>query len=767
MNSWYVREDAFAPSTNDQNNHATLPSIKQVRSQETVFTIGNGYFCTRGTFEEGYPRATGATLLYGIFDAVPIAREELANVPDWTAIKLFVNGERFHLEQGTILEYQRELNLRNGELRRSVLWQSASGIQVRITAERFASLAEEHLGALRYSVTLQDAPGQQSVAITLRASIESGQGNYDLMHWETVDQGHNRELIWLHSQTKTSNVQLAQAMSFSLTTPGLATKFRQELLDSDLAPGIHVYGTLAPGETLTAEKIVTMYTSRDGVADIVRAAMTQLEKLVQVPELARPHLQDPDPPQTSEITSTSTYEQLLAESADVWEQYWEQADVVIEGDERAQLGLRYNLYQLRINASAHDSRYSIAAKGLTGFGYRGHIFHDTEIFMLPFFSYVLPDIARNLLLYRYHLLPAARAKAARSGCEGAQYPWESALNGEEMTPPAIVHPETGELIAVLNGSLELHITASISHATWEYYQISGDDDFLRNYGTELLLSTAHYWASRATLDEKRGDYVINNVIGPDEWHEHVHSNSYTNAMARHTIEVALQAWRWLQTDAPDKARALQEYLGIDEAQFAHWQTIAQGLRILQDPQTGLIEQFEGFFKLAPFDQSKYEGRTDSYQAILGMEEVQQYQIIKQADVLMLLTLLREQFDRQTKKVNWDYYYPITDHDYGSSLTPALHVILASELGEREAAYKRFMQGALVDLENLRGNTPEGVHLACSGAVWQAAVLGIAGLRVTEDGYTTAPIWPDGWTRLAFNFCHKGKRVHVDLRRQDA
>src|SRR5258708_797619 len=194
VNSWYVREDAFAPSTNDQNNHAALPSIKQVRSQETVFTIGNGYFCTRGTFEEGYPRATGATLLYGVFDAVPIAREELANAPDWTAIKLFVNGERFHLEQGTILEYQRELNLRNGELRRSVLWQSASGIQVRITAERFASLAEEHLGAVRYTVTLQDAPAQQPVALTLRASIESGQGNYDLIHWETVDQGPNREL---------------------------------------------------------------------------------------------------------------------------------------------------------------------------------------------------------------------------------------------------------------------------------------------------------------------------------------------------------------------------------------------------------------------------------------------------------------------------------------------------------------------------------------------------------------------------------------------
>ena len=765
MNTWHVRENVFSTHTHAQPAHAVLPTIKQVRSQETVFTVGNGYFCTRGTFEEGYPHATAATLLYGIFDAVPIAKEELANAPDWTTIKLFVNGERFHLEQGTILDYQRELDLRNGELRRSVLWQSASGIQVRVTAERFASLADEHLGMVRYSVTVQDTPNQQPVDIMLRASIEGAQGNYNVMHWETVDQGHNRELSWLLSETKTSNVQLAQAMSFNLTTPGFAQKFRKELLDSDLAPSICLYGMLAPGATFTTEKVVVMYTSRDDVEDVVRAAMEHLEELVEEPELPRLNLHDPDLYPALELTDTHLYDRLLAASADVWEQYWERADVILEGDDRAQLGLRYNLYQLRISVSTHNNRYSIAAKGLTGFGYRGHVFHDTEIFMLPFFSYVLPDIARNLLLYRYHLLPAARARATSNGYRGAQYPWESTLSGEEMTPPSIIHPETGEVIPVLNGTLELHITASIAHATWEYYSITGDNDFLRDYGAELLLSTAQYWASRATVDEESGDYVINNVIGPDEWHEHVNNNAYTNAMARHNIEIALQAWQWVQTHAPDKAQRLQQQLGIDESQMKHWQTVAQHLRVLQDPRNGLIEQFEGFFKLAPFDQSQYAGRKDSYQAILGMKEVQMHQIIKQADVLMLLTVLKQQFDHQIKQVNWDYYYPITDHDYGSSLTPALHVILAGELGKSEAAYKLFMKGALVDLENQRGNTPDGIHMACSGAVWQAAVLGIAGLRVTEDGYTTAPLWSERWTRLAFSFCHKGKCLHVDLRRQ--
>jgi kojibiose phosphorylase len=499
------------------------------------------------------------------------------------------------------------------------------------------------------------------------------------------------------------------------------------------------------------------------VEALVRTAIEHVEKLVQQPPEILPSLHDIEQYPVPQFTNTYMYDQLLAQSAVAWEQYWEQADVLIEGDDRAQLGLRYNLYQLRINVSTHDSRYSIAAKGLTGFGYRGHVFHDTEIFMLPFFSYVLPDIARNLLLYRYHLLPAARAKAAHNGYQGAQYPWESTLNGEETTPLSIVHPETGEVIPVLNGMLELHITASIAHATWEYYQITADTDFLRDYGAELLLSTAQYWASRVTLDEESGEYVISNVIGPDEWHEHVNNNAYTNVMARHNIEIALQAWQWLQTQAPEKAYRLQQHLEIDEVQMKHWQTVVQHLRILQDPHNGLFEQFEGFFQLAPFDQSKYSGRKDSYQSLLGMQAVQKHQIIKQADVLMLLTVLKQQFDQQTKRVNWEYYYPITDHDYGSSLTPALHVVLASELGECEAAYKLFMQSVLMDLENLRGNTPEGIHTACSGAVWQAAVLGIAGLRVTEDGYTTKPMWPEGWTRLAFSFCHKGERIRVDLR----
>jgi trehalose/maltose hydrolase-like predicted phosphorylase len=773
VNLWHVNENTFDATP------------KRLHSQETVFTIGNGYFATRGTFEEGYPRQTSATLLFGVFDAVPIAKEELANAPDWTVIQLFVNGERFRLDRGTILDYQRTLNLQNGVLSRNVHWQSPTGTRLHIATERFASLADEHVGTIRYHVSVDETPDGQPAEITLRSAINTAQGNYNLMHWETVDQGQSGNQLWLLSETKKSQVQLAQSMSFNTDSPA----FKQEFIDSDIAPSIHLSGKLAPGATLTAEKVVVMYTTRDGVNDPTRAALEHHQEIISSPNntveigQAQGTVPTTPAPQVSSITVGTgldpiriptapvrqpvpqVYDTLLISSQQAWQQFWDVADVILEGDEKAQIGLRFNLYQLRINASSHDDRYSIAAKGLTGFGYRGHVFHDTEIFMLPFFTYVLPEFARNLLLYRYHLLPAARKKAASNGYEGAQYPWESTLNGAETTPPSIIHPETGEVIPVLNGFIEIHITASIAHAVWNYWRMTGDDDFMIHYGTEIMLSTAQLWASRVEKNDERDDYEITNVIGPDEWHEHVNNNAFTNYMAKKNIQRALEAFAWLHTNNPRKARELEQQLNIDDQHLKSWQEIQNKMYIPQGKEPGLIEQFEGFFKLAFLDQDKYKGRKDSYQGIVGVEEVQKYQIVKQADVLMLLTVLLEDFDRKTKEVNWNYYYPITDHDYGSSLTPALHVILASELGYTKEAYELFMKGALVDLENLRGNAPEGIHAACSGAVWQAVILGAAGLRVTEEGYTTNPVWLNSWTRLAFHFKHKGELISVDLRKE--
>ena len=317
---------------------------------------------------------------------------------------------------------------------------------------------------------------------------------------------------------------------------------------------------------------------------------------------------------------------------------------------------------------------------------------------------------------------------------------------------------------MLNGSIELHITSSIAYAVWNYWDVTGDDEFMRQYGAEILLNTAAFWASRVTYNAESGVFEINNVIGPDEWHEHVNNNAYTNVMARWNILAALDTLDWLQQTDTAKAQELTRLLLLDEAKLQHWRDVIARIRIPQDEQSRLFEQFDGFFQLEHLDQQQFKGRRTSYQGILGTREVARYQIVKQADVLMLLTVLKQQYGLETKRVNWDYYYPITDHDYGSSLTPALHVILACELGLMDLAYKLFMKGALVDLDDQRGNAAEGIHDACDGAVWQAAVLGFAGLRFSGEEYSTHPVWPDGWTRLAFKCFHKGRLLSIDLRR---
>jgi kojibiose phosphorylase len=722
---WHISEDTFDPTP------------KKLHSQETVYTVGNGYFCTRGTFEEGYSGANPATLLYGVFDKIPIGREELANAPDWIPISLFVNNKRVRLDRGKVLDYQRTLNIQNGVITRTVRWEDESDIRLLIESERIASLADEHVGVIRYSVTVEQAT--QPVQIELNASLNTAVGNNHLMHWETEDQGHQDNTMWLKSQTIATKVHLAQVFSFKTETQG----FSSELYNSDIAPTIKLSGTLTQGAKVTTEKLVTMYTSRDGVEPLPTALAHQQELLASSPLV---------------------YDSLFTANHAAWQQFWNEADVIIEGEDSAQIGVRYNLYQLRINASSHDDRYSIAAKGMTGFGYLGHIFHDTEIFMLPFFIYAMPNLARNLVMYRYHTLPAARKKAKDNGFEGAQYAWESTLSGEESTPSSIIHPESGEVIPVLNGPLEIHISASVAHAAWQYWSVSGDDEFIRDYGAEILLSTALFWGSRVEKNAERNDYEIKNVIGPDEWHEHVNNNAFTNYMARWNLKTALDVLQWLRSTASDKAQALEKQLGLNDSHYSNWQDVIEHMRIPQNKETSVFEQFDGFFELEPLDQQKYAGRTDSFQGIIGLYPLQKYRIVKQADVLMLLTVLSQDFDLKTKQANWDYYYPITDHDYGSSLTPAFHVILACELNKANEAKELFRLGNLVDLDNLRGNTPAGIHTACAGAVWQAAIFGFAGLDVTEDGYTTNPHLPDSWTRLAFNFTLRGKLERVDLRK---
>ncbi|MGA7936363.1 MAG: beta-phosphoglucomutase, partial [Kovacikia sp.] len=687
------------------------------------------------------PNAWAATFIHGVYDDVPVMYTELVNCPDWLPLAVIVNGARFRLDQGEILKYERILDLRRGVLSRSVRWRSPAGKTVDLWFERFASLADEHVLALRCQITPVDFSG----IIEVQASINGYPENQGFNHWEWLNQGKGdvtsqslREGgVWLQVRTRSTKIELAIASRMDITGADSSL----QVTNAPGYPTLNAPLIVAEGQTVTVDNILTVFTSWE-VETPVQSAQSRLNEL-------------------------PSYTQLLIAHEQAWEQVWQQSDIIIEGDTRAQLAVRYSLFQLLISAPRYDHHISIPAKTLSGFGYRGHIFWDTEIFILPFFTLTQPALARNLLTYRYQTLDGARRKSSHYGYKGAMYAWESALTGDEVTPRwALPNDPYADDIRIWCRDREIHISADISYAAWQYWQATGDDEWMRDYGAEIILDTAVFWMSRVEWNPKYERYEIREVIGADEYHEHVHNNAFTNRMAQWQLEKSVVVYDWLNHTYPDRAAELQRKLDLTTGRQSRWRDIVNNLWIPYDASTHLIEQFEGFFQLEDINLADYEPRTRSMQVILGIEGANKRQVLKQPDVLMLLYLMRGSqefpYSQEALQKNWDYYASRTDITYGSSLGPAIHAILAADVGLLEEAYQRFLQAALVDLEELRNNAAEGIHGASAGGVWQAIVFGFGGIKLTDDGPVAHPHLPPDWTRLKFKLHWRGVWHEFDL-----
>ena len=713
-----VREEIFNPA--------------EIHHKETIFTIGNGYLSTRGTFEEGFPGERYATLIHGVFDDAPVFFSELANAPNWTSVDIRMAGERFSLAFGQILHYERWLDLSSGLLTRLVRWRSPKGRTSELRFERFASLADPHVLCLRVSITPLDFSGD----IEIQAGLNGGEDTLGLLHWFWISQQTADRSAVLLTRTRSTEIQLGIAMRLDVQGGRDPSRAGWDVKNH---PTLVAAWKGVQGEALQAEKIVTLFTSRD-VEDPMETARQKLEHI-----------------------PTAGWDSLLAAHMQAWRREWEICDVLVDGDADAQLALRFNIFQLLIAAPRSDEFVSIGAKTLSGFGYRGHAFWDTEIFMLPFFTYTRPEIANNLLSYRWHTLPGARRKAQANGFRGAQYAWESAATGDEVTPTWLLHPrDRTQLVRIWTGDIEIHVSADIVYAIIQYWQATGDDVFMIERGAEIILDTARFWASRAEWNAEKNRYEFNDVIGPDEYHDHVDNNAFTNYIARWHLLKAQELAGWMRANAPEALQNLFQRLETGPGELDRWAEVAAKIYCPFDPKTELIEQFEGYLNRQDVNLADYAGRNESMQFLLGIEGVNQTQVIKQPDVLMLFYLLPELFDEQTVRANYNYYTPRTDHTYGSSLGPAIQAIMACKVGEVEAAYEHFRRAAHADLYDVRGNAGDGIHGASAGGLWQAVVFGFAGLRLTSEGWTTNPQLPDGWKRLAFKFCYHGQLQAVDI-----
>lgn len=699
--------------------------------KETVFTLGNGYFSSRGSFEEGHPDANDTTFVHGVFNDVPIYKTELVNFPTWYDLRIFFEDEAFTLDNGKILAYSRDLNMAIGLLTRRVTWQSPRGRQATIQFERFIDMANIHHAAVRFSVCDINFEG----SLKIHASIPGVVSNERYRHWLHMNQGKNGEKVsFLGLETLDTGIKAGIAQAIEINTENdVLSQYWDALWMPTLAYSMDV----KPGDVIEGTKHIAIYTSRevdDPVAHAVKEATYHLD---------------------------IGYDQSLLAHSKIWKDLWDASNITIEGDDLADCSLRYNLFQILVAAPRHDETVSIGAKTLSGYGYRGHVFWDTEIFILPFLTFTQPKIARNLLMYRYHTLPGARHKAETNGYQGAMFAWESAATGEEVTPTWVTGPE-GNLVRVWCGDIEQHITADVVLAIKHYWQATGDDDFMQNFGAEIVFSAAQFYASRLEWAPNTQTFHIRNVIGPDEYHEHVDDNAFTNLMAKWVLQFADQVKNWMKANSFKQFMALLEKIHLTEQELHTWPGMALkiALNVRSD---GVIEQFAGYFDLDFNDQATLEPRNQSLQALFGIKSVQQYQFIKQPDVVMALYLLKEQFDRLQITQNMAYYTPRTDLTYGSSLGPSIQAAMLAQFGNVEDAKAQFITTLLTDLENNRGNTPDGIHAASAGAVWQVIIFGFAGCDIENDEPRVKPALPQGWERVRFNLSWKDRLIPFDIK----
>lgn len=710
-------------------------SLAREHEIESILAISNGALGVRSSAAEKTSLSQPATYVAGIFDvrAAPGSVPELTTIGDWTDLRIHVDGVPLLLETGTNLVHRRLVDMRQGFYWRDWLHRDQVGRLTRLTLVRFASMAERRLVVQSALIV----PENYTACIEAESRLGRRRGwdsrapaipSPSFRVLETADDPPGALILYRASTGRSVALAIATRPAAGGVRPERKTELENEALIERWSWEARV------GEPVRLDRVAAVCRAFQGPARSEEALET-LEAALSRPIVT-----------------------LASEHIAAWERRWEDASVEIEGNPDDQKAIRFAAYHLIGAANPDDPLVSIGARALTGHAYKGHVFWDTEIYVLPFFTFTYPAAARSLLMYRYHTLPGARRKAHEIGLAGALYAWESADTGDETTPSTVLSPD-GRVIRVLTGEQEHHISADVAYACWQYWKATGDDGFFREAGAEIVLETARFWAHRGTWCDD-GRYHIRHVIGPDEYHETVDDNAFTNVMARWNLLRGIETARIVESRWPETWKDLVSKTGVSEEELGEWQRIAEGMYTGFDERTGLFEQFAGYHGLEEIDLSAYEPRQLPMDMILGRERTARTKVVKQADVVALSLLLWDEFPREIHERNFRYYEPRTAH--GSSLSPAIHAIIAGRLGDGKLFQKYFRQAADIDLANNMGNASGGVHIAALGGLWQAVVLGAAGMRLAENGLVFDPHLPPQWKRLRFPVQWHGRTLEVTM-----
>lgn len=736
MDGWQIIEDKFSADNNYKN--------------ESIFALGNGYIGLRGDYEENYKwgsdKGCPGTYINGFYDTKAIEYGEpyfgsaqesqtMLNVANGKVIKLYVGDEEFDMRKGEIIEYKRVLDLKEGVLKRHVLWCSGTGRKVSIDIIRMASMTDRNLAAISYEVIPINFSGIVSVASYLDGDVSNHSSENDprvgagfkgrILKVKKIESEENYGQII--QETSNTKFELACAMENNIET---SCEYDKENICEEFRSGIIYRFNAEKGSKIRLDKYISYITSLDSDKDEIGCKAYHI---------------------VSDAKKKGFWN-ILKEQHELMKKFWQRADISVEGDVAVQQSIRFNMFHL-FQSAGRDGKTSIAAKGLTGEGYGGQYFWDTEIFIHPFFLYTCPHIAKKFLEYRYSTLDDARERARQLSLKGALFSWRT-IAGEECSAyfPA--------------GTAQYHIDADIAYAVIKYIDATEDMDFLTDCGAEILFETARMWVSLGSfIEHKENKFCINCVTGPDEYTAIVNNNYYTNLMAKINLQYAYDAAMWMKENRPEEFLKLAHKTGFNIKEADSWKKAADNMYLPYDKSTGIYLQDDAFLDKEPWN---FENTPkDKYPLLLHYHPlvIYRHQVCKQADMILAMFLSGHKFSLEDKKKNLDFYEKLTTHD--SSLSECVFSIACSEAGYHDKAYRYFNDTIRMDLDDFHGNTKDGVHMANMAGAWMCIVNGFAGMRTHDGILEFKPYLPDKWVKYSFKINYKNRLILITIDKKGA
>lgn len=727
---WQIIEEGFDPHLN--------------RISESIFSIGNGRMGQRANFEEDFSGDTHqGTYVAGVYypdktrvgwwkNGYPEYFAKVLNAPSWIGIKFKIEDQVLDLAKCKVEDFRRVLDMKQGLLQRSFTATMADGKKVKVDSKRFCSMHDGEVGAIRYAITPVNFSAKTMITLSVDADVVNKDSNYDEKFW--VEVKREAEMGWaiVNAETKKTAFQVATGMEYQLESEGKKVRGKVYTNHKDKYADNSVEVDLTESVELVVYKYAAVLTSEN----------YPKEKLMKA---TRAKLDD---------SYEKGFDALLAEHVAKWAHKWEECDVTIDGDIAAQQGIRFNIFQLTQTYTGEDERLNIGPKGFTGEKYGGSTYWDTEAYCLPFYLGTSdPKVARNLLIYRYKHLPKAIENAQKLGfTDGAAfYPFVT-MNGEEC------HNEWEITFE------EIHRTSAMAYAIRDYIDYTGDQNYLAEFGLEVLIGISRFWAQRVNWSADKNKYVILGVTGPNEYENNVNNNYYTNYLGAWTLRFTQQAIDYVKSSNANRYQEIVSKTSFKEKEeTAKWKDITEKMYYPEDPKLGVILQQDGFLdkELMPVTQLRPEDRPLNQK--WSWDRILRSCFIKQADVLQCIYLFEEDYTLDQIKRNFDFYEPMTVHE--SSLSPCVHVILASKLGYKEKAYEMYLRTSRLDLDDYNNDTEDGCHITSMAGTWMSVVKGFGGMKVKGGKLHFAPYIPDQWKAYSFRLEFRGRVVKIKVSKE--